>query len=115
MGLPIFEIEPGFEAGLATFLGGHGYEFLPKGKPNKLEGVHPGLEQYWSIISAGREVAVLDIVETNKGRKILMWGPLRDRSHKAIYRLLKDEVLKLGAKPPDDFNSAFEPSERMKN
>ena len=115
MGLPIFEIEIGFEAKIATFLSGHGYEFLPKGKPNRLEGVHPGVEQYWSIISAGREVAVLDIVDTNKGKKILIWGPLRNRRHKTIYWLLKDEVLKLGAKPLDDLNSAFEPSERTKN
>jgi hypothetical protein len=115
MGLPIFEIEVGFEARIAGFLNGHGYEFLLKRKRIQLDGPHPGIEQYWSINSAGKEVAVVDIVDTNKGKKILIWGPLRDRRHKTIYRLLKDEVLKLGAKPLDDLNSAFEPSERTKN
>ena len=115
MGVPVFEIEVGFEAKVAAFLDDHGYEFLPRGKPKQQEGVHPGVEQYWSINSAGKEVAVLDIIETNKGKKLLILGPLRNRSHKAIYWLLKDEVLKLGAKPLDDFNSAFESSERTKN
>ena len=115
MGLPIFEIEVGFEARTAAFLDGHGYEFLPKGKPNILEGRHPGVEQFWSINSAGKEVATLDIVDTNQGKKILIWGSLRDRRHKAIYRLLKDEVLKLGAKPLDDLNSAFDTPESTKN
>jgi hypothetical protein len=115
MGIPVYEIEVGFEAKAAAFLGDHGYEFLPKGKPNRLEGVHPGVEQHWSIISAGREVSILDIIETNKGKKILILGPLRDRKHKTVYRLLNDEIFKMGAKPLDDFNGAFEPSERTKN
>ena len=114
MGLPIFEIEGGFETKITTILDGHGYEFQAKKKRIQLDGPHPGTEQYWSIISAGKDVAVLDIVDTNKGKKILIWGPLRERRHKAIYRLLKDEVLELGAKPLADLNSAFEPSERKK-
>jgi hypothetical protein len=93
MGLPVFEIvEFGFEQRITTFLSGRGYEFLPKRKQIHSDGAHPGIEQDWSINSAGQEIAVLAIIETNKGKKILIWGPLRSKRHKAIYLLLQDEV-----------------------